>query len=711
MPEKTATAKKTASKTAARKTAAKKTTARKTTRSAKKAVAPFGGNAPTPAAYTEIGRIPITGISPVNEGGAWAAKGTENEAFPVQANVFREGHDLFGCEAVLVNPKGKEVQTAQMVDIMPGLNRYEAWLTPTYPGSWSFFVRSWSDPVATWRHNAEARLGAGVDTELVFLEADQWLSRLQRATRDKDDKAVIKDVRKIAKNKRMGATTRFAAVTSDDIERLLAENPLRDLVTESARFPINVDRERALYGSWYEMFPRSCGAYQKEDGTWVSGTLKTATEELDRVASMGFNVIYVTPIHPIGLTNRKGRDNTLVAMPEDPGSPYAIGSEDGGHDAIHPELGTFEDWDNFVAAAKERGMEVAIDFALQCSPDHPWLKEHPEWFTTRADGTIAFAENPPKKYQDIYPLNFDNDPEGIYKEIWRVLEVWIKHGVTIFRMDNPHTKPVAFWQRLLTEMRAKHPEIIFLAEAFTKPPMMQALAMAGFHLNYTYFTWRNEKKEIEDYLWEVARVSDSRLRPAFFPTTPDILTSFMVYGGVNAFKLRAVLAATGAPTWGIYSGYELAENVQRPGSEEFIDNEKYEFKDRDYAGAEANGIAALLAKLNEIRAKHPALQRLRHLRINPTTSDRILSFTKFALPEETADGKGDAVVVVLNLDPANVKDGQLALDFSPFEILGHRGSTVDVTDELTGETFTWNDNPYVKLTPGDGCAHVLSVKL
>lgn len=672
-------------------------------------VTPFGGHSPNPAPYAEIGRICITNISPVHEGGSWPVKGTENEAFPVHTNIFREGHDMFGAEAVLVNPEGKEVQARPMYDIAPGLNRYEAWLTPTSPGAWQFFVRAWSDPLATWWHNAEARIGADTDIDLVFLEADALLRRLDQKLQTTEERDVLDRVRAITRNAALSPHERFAEVTSASVTALFDKYPLRELVTESARFPVNVDRERALYGSWYEFFPRSCGAHKNKKGEWVSGTFKTAAKELDRVAEMGFNVIYLTPIHPIGLTNRKGKDNTLVAAPEDPGSPYAIGSEAGGHDAIHPDLGTEKDFADFVAAARAHGMEVALDFALQCSPDHPWLTEHPEWFTTRVDGTIAFAENPPKKYQDIYPLNFDNDPEGIYAEIWRVLEVWIERGVTIFRVDNPHTKPVAFWQRLLGQMRAEHPEVIFLAEAFTKPPMLQSLGAVGFHLSYTYFTWRNEKSEIEAYLHELAHDSAARIRPAFFPTTPDILTAFMVYGGVNAFHIRAILAATGAPTWGIYSGYELAENVQRPGAEEFIENEKYEYKERDFEAARANGIADLLGKLNEIRAGHTALQRLRHMNINPTSSDRLVSFTKWALPEETKDGKPDAVIVVLNLDPAGVHEGQVYLDLSPLHALGLPHGEVEVRDELTGETFWWNDAPYVKLTPGFNCAHILSV--
>ena len=669
--------------------------------------------APVPAPFGVIGRIPIREIEPCIEGGAWAAKGTEFESFPVRATIFREGHDLFGAEAILVDPDGNEVQREPMYLIKPGLGRYEAWLTPIYPGKWSFFVRSYSDPVATWIHNAEARIGANSDIELVFLEAEALLRRGIEITPEGPDQLTLWDALNVAKMERLSAKVRFEAVTAPGVLRVFDLFPIRDLVTESSKFPVNVDRQRALAGAWYEIFPRSHGSYQGDDGSWISGTLRTAAEDLPRIGSMGFDVVYLTPIHPIGTTDRKGRNNTLTAAPGDPGSPYAIGSADGGHDAIHPELGTFEDFDYFVERAREHNMEVAIDLALQCSPDHPWLSEHPEWFTTRADGTIAFAENPPKKYQDIYPLNFDNDPEGIYQEIFRILELWVEHGVTIFRVDNPHTKPVAFWQRILAEFREKYPEVIFLAEAFTAPPMLHGLGAVGFHQSYCYFAWRNEKKEIEDYLWELAAESDAVVRPAFWPTTHDILTPYMQRGGLPAFAIRAVLAATGSPTYGIYSGYELVENVPRPGFEEQIDNEKYEFKPRNWQAAEATGLPHLLGTLNGIRKRHTALNRLRGLRINATTNDNILCFTRFSRPEESADGQADAVIVVINLDPFSAHDAVINLDLSPFGVQpGWAGEALfEVTDELSDQTFLWNERPFVQLDPHWQFAHVLSVKV
>ncbi|MGJ9495121.1 alpha-1,4-glucan--maltose-1-phosphate maltosyltransferase [Actinotignum sp. GS-2025a] len=673
--------------------------------------------APVPAPRANIARIPIMDVTPCVQNGSLAAKGTVNEAFPVQATVWREGHDLFGCEAVLVDPQGREVQSAPMVLVRPGLGRYEGWLTPTEPGDWAFFVRSWSDPLATWRHTAEAKLPVGQDIDLVFLEAEQLLKRVAKLLpRGSQDRPAINDAIDVVRKKSIPASVRFAAVTSSVVEDIIQRYPVRDFVSESARFPLAVDRELALHGAWYEMFPRSVGAWRDDEGTWHSGTLRTAAEDLPRIASMGFDVVYLTPISPIGLTDRKGKNNSLIAQPGEPGSPYAIGSEAGGHDAIHPDLGTFEDFDAFVATARDLGMEVALDIALQCSPDHPWLREHPEWFLHRPDGTIAFAENPPKKYQDIYPLNFDDDPEGIYQAVKGVLETWVSHGVTLFRVDNPHTKPVSFWQRLLAEFRQTHPEVIFLAEAFTAPPMMRGLGAVGFHQSYCYFAWRNEKKEIEDYLWEVGRESDAMLRPTFWPTTHDILTPYLQHSGPNGWKIRAILAAMGSPSYGIYSGYEFVESEPRGSFEEMNNNEKYEYRPRDYS-RDPYGIQGLLTRLNEIRKEHVALQRLRGITINPTSNPNIVCFTKVARPEETPSGTADRVIVVINLDPHTTQEAEISLDMSAFGAfdasglpLGGAPEQIEVVDELGGGHFQWNNRPFVRLNPFTSPAHILSVK-
>jgi starch synthase (maltosyl-transferring) len=483
------------------------------------------------------------------------------------------------------------------------------------------------------------------------------------------------------------------------------------MVSPSVEHPVLVQRELALYGSWYEFFPRSEGArYDPATDTWTSATLRTAAERLDAIAAMGFDVAYLTPVHPIGTSNRKGRNNTLDPRPGDPGSPYAIGSPDGGHDAIEPTLGTFEDFDAFVARARELGLEVALDLALQCSPDHPWVATHPEWFTTRADGSIAYAENPPKKYQDIYPVNFNNDPDGIYAEVLRVVLLWVEHGVTLFRVDNPHTKPVQFWEWLIAEVNRDHPEVLFLAEAFTRPAMMHTLAKVGFHQSYTYFAWRNTKAELTEYLTELSGTAADYMRPSFWPTTHDILTPYMQYGGRPAFRLRAVLAATLVPTYGIYTGYELVENVARPGVEEQIDNEKYEFKPRDWAAAEASGtsLAPLLTRLNQVRRQHPSLQRLRNITFHPTDDDAVICYSKRLTAAQSPTGREDTVIVIVNLDPHGTRETTVHLDMPALGLDWPDGFVAH--DLLSGQTWHWGEHVYVRLDPHDEPAHVIHVR-
>ncbi|MDN5385755.1 alpha-1,4-glucan--maltose-1-phosphate maltosyltransferase, partial [Streptomyces sp. LB8] len=393
----------------------------------------------------------------------------------------------------------------------------------------------------------------------------------------------------------------LAGALTPEVDAVLARWPLRELVTASEPLPLLVERERALYGSWYEFFPRSEGTPQQPHGTF-----RTAARRLPAIAAMGFDVVYLPPIHPIGTTFRKGRNNSLTAGPDDVGVPWAIGSPEGGHDAVHPALGTLEDFDWFVERARELGLEIALDFALQCSPDHPWVHKHPQWFRHRPDGSIAYAENPPKKYQDIYPLAFDADFEGLLAETVRVLRHWMAHGVRIFRVDNPHTKPVVFWERVIAEINAADPDVIFLAEAFTRPAMMHTLAQIGFQQSYTYFTWRNTKQELTEYLTELTGEAAAYMRPNLFVNTPDILHAYLQHGGRPAFEARAVLAATLSPSWGIYSGFELCENTPlREGSEEYLDSEKYQLKPRDWEAAEREGrtLTPLITRLNHIRRR------------------------------------------------------------------------------------------------------------
>src|SRR3954469_25408858 len=616
-----------------------------------------------------VGRIPVMNVMPVVDLGRQPAKATVGEPFPVSATVFREGHDKLGAEVVLTGPDGVRRAPVRMVKHDEVPDRYDASVTPDAPGSWTFEVQAWSDPIATWEHNAGIKIPAGVDVELMFTEGRLLLERVLAGLgkKEKDAATVLRGGIDAAADEGRPAGARLAALQSPELLAVLAAHPLRELVTVEGPFPAYADRTRALYSSWYEFFPRSEGATRDaKTGKVASGTFRTAAKRLDAVAAMGFDVVYLPPIHPIGEVNRKGPNNTLTPGPEDPGSPWAIGSKDGGHDAIHPDLGGFEDFDAFVARAREVGLEVALDLALQAAPDHPWVTSNPEWFTTRADGTIAYAENPPKKYQDIYPINFDNDPEGIYAEVLRIVRQWMDHGVRIFRVDNPHTKPVAFWEWLLAEVRATDPDVVFLSEAFTKPVMMRALGTVGFHQSYTYFTWRNAKWELEEYLDELSHETAPVLRPNFFVNTPDILHAYLQYGGPAAFKIRAAVAATGSPSWGVYAGFELFEHVAvKPGSEEYLDSEKYQIRIRDWDAAEAEGrtLAPYLTRLNAVRREHPALQQLRHLTVHSSDDDNILVFSKSASVDGGAEaGTEDTVIVVINVDPHGTRETTVHLN-------------------------------------------------
>ena len=479
----------------------------------------------------------------------------------------------------------------------------------------------------------------------------------------------------------------------------------RTVYGSTEKYPIRADRERALVGSWYEFFPRSEGAIKNTDGTITSGTFITATKRLSAVAAMGFDVLYLPPIHPIGVAHRKGPNNSLTAGPNDPGVPWAIGNSDGGHDAINPALGTMKDFENFVSAAKKAGLEIALDLALQTSPDHPWVKSNPQWFNKRADGTIAYAENPPKKYQDIYPINFDDDYEGIRDEVLRIIRLWVSKGVKIFRVDNPHTKPVHFWQDLLDIVRRESPEVIFLAEAFTAPAMMHALGKAGFHQSYTYFTWRTSKSELTEYGREVAQQTSAFFRPNFWVNTPDINPLHLQSGNPAMFALRAVLASTLTPSWGMYAGYEIYEHRPfKEGGEEYLDSEKYEIKVRDWDGATKKGLtlAPFITQLNAIRKANPALQQLRNLVFHNTESEAIIAYSK-------RKGK-NLILIVVNLDPSFAQGTIVHWDMNA---LGLEGSFA-VKDLLDGKSFDWSEHQFVQLDPTrpvGKVAHICQVKL
>jgi starch synthase (maltosyl-transferring) len=690
---------------------------------------------------TAIGRIPIIAVDPVvRAGGQFPAKAVVGEAFTVAATVFREGHDALGANVVAHGPDGRSLGWIPMRCDEPGTDRWWAEIRPDAEGDWTYTIEAWSDPVATWRHAAEIKIPAGLDVSLMLAEGAQILQRAADNLPVADQaghvshvshvspvgRAVLEAAVHALRDDSRPAEARLHVATAPEVSDVLAAHPLRDLLTRSEPFGLRVDRERALYGSWYEFFPRSEGAHLAAAPTsagtedrWVSGTFKTAAERLPAIAENGFDVVYLPPIHPIGKVNRKGPNNTLDPAPGDPGSPWAIGSEEGGHDAIHPDLGTLEDFDDFVTRANELGLEVALDLALQAAPDHPWVKEHPEWFTTLSDGSIAYAENPPKKYQDIYPLNFDNDPAGLYAEVLRIVRHWMAHGVRIFRVDNPHTKPVQFWEWLLAEIRTTDPDVIFLSEAFTRPAMLQTLAKVGFHQSYTYFTWRNTKDELQSYLTELSQQTSAFLRPNFFVNTQDILTAFLQEGGPAAFKIRAVLAAMLSPTWGVYSGFELCEHLAlRPGSEEYLDSEKYQFRPRDWAAYEPGGaregqsIMPYLRQLNDIRRAHPALQRLRNLRFHHVPDDSLLVFSKRELVpadrEGRAAGVDDTVIVAVNLDPHGTRESVVSLTMPDLGLDWH--DTCVVHDELTGDTWRWGQHNYIRLDPAVQPAHILSLR-
>ncbi|MCX2967384.1 MULTISPECIES: alpha-1,4-glucan--maltose-1-phosphate maltosyltransferase [Streptomyces] len=666
-----------------------------------------------------IGRIPVLDVQPLVDCGRRPAKAVVGESFQVSATVFREGHDAVAANVVLRDPAGHAGPWTPMREAAPGTDRWEALVTPDAAGRWTFVVEAWSDPVSTWRHHAALKVPAGVDVELTFAEGAQLLERAAAEVPKDAGRAVVLEAVDALRNTALDERDRLAAALGAELTEALTRHPLRELVTPSRSLPVQVERRRALFGSWYELFPRSEGAVVPADGgAPVPGTLRTAAERLPAVAAAGFDVVYLPPIHPIGTAFRKGRDNALEAGPHDVGVPWAIGSADGGHDAIHPDLGTFADFAHFVDTARDLRMEVALDFALQCSPDHPWVTEHPEWFRRRADGSIAFAENPPKKYQDIYPLHFDNGLtayRGLVGETLRVLRFWMEQGVRIFRVDNPHTKPVRFWEKVITEINRTDPDVIFLAEAFTRPAMMRALAQVGFQQSYTYFTWRNGKQELTEYLTELSGEAAAYMRPNFFVNTPDILHAYLQHGGRPAFEIRAVLAATLSPTWGMYAGFELCEGTAvREGSEEYLHSEKYELRPRDWAAAEREGrtITPLITTLNRLRRRHPALQTLRSLHFHHTDNDQIIAYSK-----RSSEPYADSVLVVVNLDPYHTQEATVSLDREKLGLTPAQESGAElfpVRDELTGETYHWGRDNYVRLEPGrpgsPAPAHILTLR-
>ena len=719
----------TAAKSTAKTTTKKPTTKR--TSKPKTATKRTVGETPAPiinrTSPEQFGRVNVLGITPSAENGLYPARVELGEAFKVTAQVFIEGRTKAGATVSVRNTRGTEKARFPMTCTNPGLDRWEAMVkigdhsdlkpwedgyadVKKQLGEWHIVVEGWEDTYASWLHDAQIKVEVGDDVENALESGAQLLERWAGARDSKltaDDKKTLREAAKTVADKSLDATARLAAATTDAIASLHETNPLRDGLSASNPQRFRVERPKSSFAAWYQFFPRSEGAYFDADGKIVQGTLKTALSGLDRAKAEGFDIVYLPPIFPIGVTNRKGRNNTLIAGPHDPGSPFGIGSELGGHDTVDPLLGTMDDFKAFCAHAHELGLEVALDFALQCSPDHPWVKQHPNWFRTKPDGTIAFAENPPKKYQDIYPIDFNADMEGIEAETERIMDLWIKAGVTIFRVDNPHTKPVRFWQDVIAAVTKKHPETLFLAEAFTRPGMMRALSYAGFTQSHCYFPWRNTKEELEEYLEETNGDGGFYQHNTFWPSTPDIMTAYLRDNGIAGHAVRAVLAAMGSPSWGIYNGYELIENKQRPGFEEQIDNEKYEVKVRDWDEADKYGISELLTSLNKIRSKHPACRSYHNLHVLPSDDAGVVAFLRQTPAELTGTGKPDTVIVVVNLDGHNTHQSIVHIELPDFGFATDK--PLKVRDELTGREFDWGWDNYVSLAPWADVAHVLTV--
>jgi starch synthase (maltosyl-transferring) len=645
-------------------------------------------------------RFTVFDVSPVVECGRYPAKAVIGEIIPISATAFREGHDQLSVELLLTDPHGNSIGPFPM-STQGESDRYLANFTAASMGAWSFSITTWSDPLATWRHRAEIKIPAGLDTDLELGEGALLLEQVALSLKVDDEKTLAGAIATM-RNTALPASVRYAAAVDAPVLKVLQAHPIRENACVHGPWPLRIERRRALVGSWYEFFPRSEGATLTP---LKSGTFTSAAKGLPRIAKMGFDVVYLPPIHPIGEVNRKGPNNTLTPRKIDPGSPWAVGSVLGGHDSVHPDLGTLEDFTLFVVEAKKLNLEIALDLALQTAPDHPWVTSNPQWFTRRGDGSIAYAENPPKKYQDIYPLNFDTDPEGLYLEIERIVLFWIAAGVLIFRVDNPHTKPVWFWHRLISAINTQHPEVIFLAEAFTREPMMRALAEVGFQQSYTYFTWKNTKWELEEYFTEIAGPKAHYMRPNLFTNTPDILNAYLQSGMPAAFAIRATLAATLSPTYGIYSGYEIYEHVAlHPGSEEYLDTEKFQLRPRDWDLAQGQGrsLAPHLTLLNEIRRNSPALQELRTLRFHPSDSPDVIAFSK----RGGVNGE-DVILVVCNTDPFN--EHSTTVHWNMHELGLTWGDQFAVTDQVTGTTWRWSEHTFVKLSPFGEVAHIAKI--
>jgi starch synthase (maltosyl-transferring) len=645
-------------------------------------------------------RAVIEPVSPVVDGGYFAAKASLGEPVQVQADVFGEGHDAINVALRwrALTPAGKRGKWSEEPMFPEGNDRWSGSFLPDALGRLEYEVTAWSDHPTTWRNGLLKKVEAEIDVSVELLDGERIVGgMLDRARAAKP--AAPDDVARLEQLLTEVGRQSTDAVADDDLPQLFWRWADRQPLATSGPLPIDVDPERARFSAWYEFFPRSTVGREHPE----HATLTDAVERLDYVAALGFDVLYVPPIHPIGSVNRKGKNNTTEAAPDDVGSPWGIAD----HLGVHPDLGTLDDLVAFVEACKQRGLEPALDIAFQCTPDHTWVEQFPQWFVHRADGTIQYAENPPKKYQDIYPLNFETDDwQSMWEALADVFRFWIDKGVTIFRVDNPHTKAFGFWEWCIGTLRNEHPELIFLAEAFTRPRVMERLAKLGFNQSYTYFTWRQSAWELREYFTDLATRTVDYFRPNAWPNTPDILTEQLQHGGRPVFVSRAILAATLSANWGIYGPpFELLEHRGvRPGSEEYLDSEKYQVRHWDLDDPES--IAPLIARLNEIRRAEPALQHLRTLRFHDADSDHLLCYSK-----TDPFGKGDPILCVVNVDDRNRHAGRVHVDPAAFGLGLADDDEFEVHDLLGGGTYRWRGwHNYVDLTPGRGPAHVFAVR-
>ena len=650
--------------------------------------------------HLKRGHIVIEAVEPQIDCGRYRAKAVVGDAVAVTADIFRDGPALLKAVIRHRGPADTRWQESPMTLI--DNDRWTGTFVPGAIGRHAYTIEAWTDHFGTWRRNLIKFVEAGLNVDYELEAGARLVDARLQAARGKDRRLLAEAVERMRAKPTVvegaeGLDPRVAAALDDAVLEIMSRRFDRSQSTVyRPTLELTVDRERARFGAWYELFPRSTGKPGRH------GTFKTAATHLARVADMGFDVVYLPPIHPIGETNRKGRNNSLVAQAGDVGVPWAIGGKHGGHTAVHPDLGTIADFDKFVAEAERLGLEVALDFAIQCSPDHPWVEDHPEWFHHQPDGSIKFAENPPKKYQDIYPINFDTeDRQGLWTELKGVLEHWITHGVKIFRVDNPHTKSFPFWEWAIGDLKNKYPELIFLSEAFTKPKVMKALAKLGFTQSYTYFTWRNTKWELTDYLTELTTTEMRHyFRPNFFVNTPDILHEYLQRGGPPAFKIRLVLAAFLAPSYGVYSGYELFENEPASeGSEEYLNSEKYELKARDYDRADS--LAPYIARVNDIRRKHPCTTELTNLHFHDIDNDQMIAFSK-------SSRDGDALLAIVNLDPADWHEATIHLHRDALGV--DLARPLEMHDLVTEATYVWHGSQaYVRLDPGEP-VHIFEVR-